>query len=162
MCTGGCRSSTSAGRAWKTRLGVSTAQGRAQAGPPFTGRDTAAGGWARTSSSLWEAFGASSQLVRGTEPVHFRRSLRTAPGLPQCVSPFSDIFVVEERDAVSIHTVPVHLRGMLVSKFGAFESLPGMLLPGSVILLLMSFRGATMCVGGAVVQFGSWLVILVM
>jgi hypothetical protein len=73
-----------------------------------------------------------------------------------------DIVVPKGRDAVFIHPVSVHLRGMLVSLFGVFQSLPGKFLPGLVILFLMSFRSGTMCVGGAIVQLGSLLMILVM
>jgi hypothetical protein len=50
----------------------------------------------------------------------------------------------------------------MVSPLGVLKGLPGVLLPGLVILLLMGFRSATMGVGGAIVQLGSSLMILVM
>ena len=59
-----------------------------------------------------------------------------------------DVLVPKGRDAVFIHSVPVRLLGMLVSLLGVLQSLPGALLPGLVILLLMGFRGAAMSVGG--------------
>jgi hypothetical protein len=43
-----------------------------------------------------------------------------------------------------------------------FKSLSGGLLSGLVILFLMGFRSATVRVGGAVVQLGGSLMILVM
>jgi hypothetical protein len=73
-----------------------------------------------------------------------------------------DIGVPEGYDAVFIYGVAVHLRSMPVSLFGVFQSLPGNLLPGFVILLLMGFRRGTMRVGCAIVQLGSSLMILVM
>jgi hypothetical protein len=69
--------------------------------------------------------------------------------------------VPKGRDAVPIHSVPVHLLGMLVSLLGMLKSLPGALLPGLMILFLMGFRRAAMRVGGAIVQLGSSLMILV-
>src|ERR1017187_6625881 len=74
----------------------------------------------------------------------------------------SDIVVPEGRDAVLIDMFLVHLVAMLVSQFGMFKSLPGLLLPGLVVLFLMGFRGATMRVGRTIVQIGSSLMVLVM
>jgi hypothetical protein len=51
---------------------------------------------------------------------------------------------------------------MLVSQLGMLQSLPGELLSGLVILLLMRHRGRPMSVRGAVVQLGRALMILVM
>ena len=68
----------------------------------------------------------------------------------------------KDRDAVFIYSILVRLRGMLVSLVGVFKSLPGVLLPGFVILFLMGFRGAAMRMGGAIVQLGSSLMILLM
>jgi hypothetical protein len=73
-----------------------------------------------------------------------------------------DIVVPKHRDAVFIYSAPVWLPGMLVSPFGVFKSLPGVFLPGLVVLFLMGFRSTTMRVGGTIVQLGSPLVILVM
>jgi hypothetical protein len=73
-----------------------------------------------------------------------------------------DVVVPKGRDAVLIHSRPVHLLGMLVSGLGVLESLPGALLSGFVILFFMGFRGATMSVSGAIVQFGGTLMIFVM
>ena len=78
------------------------------------------------------------------------------------MSQLGDVLVPKDRDAVFIHSVPVRLLGMLVSLLGVLKSLPGVLLPGLVILFLMGFRSATMSVGGAIVQLGSSLMILVM
>jgi len=69
--------------------------------------------------------------------------------------------VPKDGDAVFIHSGPVRLLGMLVSFLGVLESLPGALLPGLVILLLMGFRGAAMSVGGTIVQLGGALMIFV-
>ncbi len=60
-----------------------------------------------------------------------------------------------------IHRFPVYLLGMLMSFLGVLKSLPGELLPGLVILFFMGFRGATMSVGGTIVQLGGSLMILV-
>ena len=62
----------------------------------------------------------------------------------------------------SFTACPVRLLGMLVSLLGVLQSPPGALLPGLVILFLMGFRGATMSVGGAIVQLGGPLMIFVM
>jgi hypothetical protein len=78
------------------------------------------------------------------------------------MSPFGDILVTEDRDAVFIHGGLVHLFGMLVSLLGVLEGLPGVLVSGFVILFLMGFRSATMRVCGGIVQLGGSLVILVM
>lgn len=56
----------------------------------------------------------------------------------------------------------MRLLGLLVGLLGVFKSLPGELLPGLVILLVMGHRGAPMSVGGKVVQLSGALVILVM
>jgi hypothetical protein len=75
---------------------------------------------------------------------------------------FGDVAVPKGCDAVFIYGVSMHLLGMLVSPLGVFQSLPGVLLPGLAILLLMGFRSDSMCMGGTIVQFGSALMILVM
>jgi hypothetical protein len=77
------------------------------------------------------------------------------------MSQLHDVVVPEGWDAVLIHGALVHLLGMLVSLLGVFKSSPGALLPGLVILFLMGFRSASMCVRGAIVQLGSPLMILV-
>ena len=46
-----------------------------------------------------------------------------------------DILVPKERDAVFVHGVSMHLPGMLVSRLGVLQGLPGVLLPSLVILL---------------------------
>jgi hypothetical protein len=51
---------------------------------------------------------------------------------------------------------------MLVSQLGMLQSLPGKLLPGLVILLLMRHRGRPMSMRGSVVQLGRALMIFVM
>jgi hypothetical protein len=75
---------------------------------------------------------------------------------------FGDIVVAKGCDAVFIDSASAHLRGVLVSPVGVFQSLPGVFLPGLAILFLMGFRSATMRVGGKIVQFGGSLMILVM
>jgi hypothetical protein len=72
-----------------------------------------------------------------------------------------DILVPKGCDAMFIHRGPMRLLGMLVRFFGILESLPGALLPGLVILLLMGFGGAAMSVGGLIVQLGGALMIFV-
>ena len=67
----------------------------------------------------------------------------------------------KDGDAVFIHRFPMRLLGMLVSFLGVLKSFPGELFPGLVILFFMSFRGATMSVGGTIVQLGGSLMILV-
>jgi hypothetical protein len=78
------------------------------------------------------------------------------------VSQRCDVLVPKDREAVFIHSVAVRLLGMLVSLLGVFQSLPGTLLPGLMILLLMGFRSAAMGMGGAIVQLGGLLMIFVM
>jgi hypothetical protein len=75
---------------------------------------------------------------------------------------FGDFLVAKDRDPVFIHGVSMHLFGMLVSPLGVFQSLPGVLLPGLVILFLVGFCSATMCMGGTIVQLGSALMVFVM
>jgi hypothetical protein len=72
-----------------------------------------------------------------------------------------DVLVPEDRNPVFIHSVPIRLLGMLVGLLGVLQSSPGQLLPGLVILFLMSFRGTAMSVGGAIVQLRSALVVFV-
>jgi hypothetical protein len=73
----------------------------------------------------------------------------------------SDVLVPEDGDTVFIHCGLMRLLGMLVRFLGVLKSLPGALLPGLVILLLMGFGGATMSVGGTIVQLGGALMIFV-
>jgi len=68
--------------------------------------------------------------------------------------------VPKDRDAVFIHSVPVHPLGMLVSQ-GVLKSLPGVFPSDLVILLFVRIRGSAVSVGGTLVQFGSSLMILV-
>ena len=72
-----------------------------------------------------------------------------------------DLLVPEGCYAVFIHGLPVCLLGMLMRFLGVLESLPGALLPGLVILLLMGFRGSAMSVGGTIVQLGGALMVFV-
>lgn len=58
--------------------------------------------------------------------------------------------MAEGRDAVFIH-VRMQRRGTLMTVLGMLKSLPGMLLPGWVILLLMGLRGAAMSMSGIIV-----------
>ncbi len=73
-----------------------------------------------------------------------------------------DVRVPEDRDAVFVHSVPVHLLGMLISILRVLQSLPGPLLPGLVILFLVGLRGAPMRMGCIVVQLSGLLMIFVM
>jgi hypothetical protein len=73
-----------------------------------------------------------------------------------------DVLVPEDREAVFVHSGPARLLAMPMSLLGVLQSLPGALMPGLVILFLMGFRGATMSVGGAIVQLGSPLMVFVM
>jgi hypothetical protein len=61
-----------------------------------------------------------------------------------------------------IHSVPMRLLGLLVGLLGVFKRLPGELLPGLVILLVMGYRGAPVSVRRKVVQLSGALMILVM
>jgi hypothetical protein len=73
-----------------------------------------------------------------------------------------DFLVPKCGDAVFIHSVSVRLFGMLVGLPGVLKRPPGELLPCLVVLFLMSFRSATMSVGGTVVQLSGSLMIFVM
>jgi hypothetical protein len=73
-----------------------------------------------------------------------------------------DILVPKIGDAVFVHSGQMRLLGMLVSLLGVLKSLPGALLPGLAILLLMSFRGTPMSVGGTIVQLSGALMVFVM
>jgi len=73
-----------------------------------------------------------------------------------------DVIMPKDREAVFSHGIPVRLLGMLVSLLGVFQSLPGALLPGLMILFLMGFRSAAVSMGGTIVQLGSLLMIFVM
>jgi hypothetical protein len=72
-----------------------------------------------------------------------------------------DLLVPKGGDAVFIHSGPMRLLGVLVSFLRVLKSLPGALLPGLVILLLMGLRGSAMSVGGTIVQLGGALMIFV-
>ena len=73
-----------------------------------------------------------------------------------------DVLVTKGRNAVFIHSMPMRLPGLLVSLLGVLKSLPRALLPGLVILFLMSFCRNTMSVSGTVVQLSGALMVLVM
>jgi hypothetical protein len=73
-----------------------------------------------------------------------------------------DVLVIKGRYAMFIHSTKMRLPGLLVSLLGVLKSLPRSLLPGLVILFLMSFRRNTVSVGGTVVQLGRALMVLVM
>jgi hypothetical protein len=61
-----------------------------------------------------------------------------------------------------IYSTKMRLPGALVSLLGVLKSLPRSLLPGLVILFLMSFCRNTMSVSGTVVQLSRALMVLVM
>jgi hypothetical protein len=67
----------------------------------------------------------------------------------------------EDQEAVFVHGGPVRLFAMLVSLLGVFQSLPGALMPGLMVLFLVSFRGAAMSVGRAIVHLGRPLMVFV-
>jgi hypothetical protein len=73
-----------------------------------------------------------------------------------------DVLVPKDRHAVFIHSATVRQLGMLVSLLGVFQSLPGALLPGFMILLLMGFGSAPMSVGGTIVQLSGSLMVFIM
>ena len=75
---------------------------------------------------------------------------------------FGDFGMPKDGDAVFIHNSALDMRGMPISLFGVFKTLPGALVCGLMILFLMGLRGQTMRMSGRVVQFGSSLMILVM
>jgi hypothetical protein len=75
---------------------------------------------------------------------------------------FGDVRMPKGGYAVLVRLFPMDLLSVLVSLLGVLQCLAGLLLPGLVILFLMGFRGASMGVGGAFVQLGSSLMILVM
>ena len=112
--------------------------------------------------SLLENLAAGPQFLCGVEPVFLRRPVPTASTLPQRIGQRRDILVPKDRNAVFIHGSPMHLPSLLKSLLGVFQSLPGELLPGLMILLLMGIRRTTMSVGGIVVQFCGTLMIFVM
>ena len=60
----------------------------------------------------------------------------------------SNVVVPKHGEAVFVHRTLMRLRGVLVSQSGMLQSLPGALLSGFMILLLMSFRSAQMSVRG--------------
>ena len=76
---------------------------------------------------------SGSQLFGGMEPIFLGRSLRTASFLPQFMRQCGDVVVPERGDAV-----PARNRlGMSVGPLGVLKRLPGMLVPGKVILVGM-------------------------
>lgn len=81
--------------------------------------------------------------------------------MPYRISQRGDVLVPKDRDTVFIHGIPVLQLGVLICVLGVLKSLPGVFLPGLVILFLMRLCSATMRVGGAIVQLGGSLVILV-
>jgi hypothetical protein len=72
-----------------------------------------------------------------------------------------DVLVAKVSDGVFRYGVPVRLFRLLMSLLGMFESPPGKLLPGLMILFLMGFRRTEMSMGGAIVQLGGALMIFV-
>jgi hypothetical protein len=83
------------------------------------------------------------------EPIFVRRSGGAAARLPELVRECGDFIVSECSDAMPG-------RGLV----SVFESLPRTLVSGQVFLLPMLFAD-TMSVGGAVLQFGGELMVLV-
>ncbi len=73
-----------------------------------------------------------------------------------------NLVVAKSRHAVFIHSLPMGLLGTSMSLLGVLKSLPGNLVPCTVILFLMGFSSAAMRVRRPVVQLGSSLMILVM
>jgi hypothetical protein len=112
--------------------------------------------------SLLEATWAAPQFLSGMEPVFFRRSFRTASGLPQFMSHRCDLPVPNKRAVMFLRSVPMRILGVHVSFFGVFKRLSGKLLPGLVFLLVMGYRGAPMRLGSNVVQLSGALMILIM
>ena len=68
----------------------------------------------------------------------------------------------KDRDAVFIHRLPVHSRGVVVSPLGVLKSLPGEFVSGLVILLFVHLRSSAMSMSGTLVQLGGSLMILEM
>jgi hypothetical protein len=62
-----------------------------------------------------------------------------------------NLLMPKDRESVFIHRAGVCQFTLPVRLLGVLKSLPGALLAGLVILLLMGFRGTTMSVGGGVV-----------
>jgi hypothetical protein len=112
--------------------------------------------------SLVETFSARPQFLRGTEPVFFRRSLRTASGLPQRMSQHRNVLVTEGRNDTFILRSLKRPLFVLVSLLGVLKSSPRVFVPGLVVLFLMGFGSTPMSVGGNIVQFGSPLMVFVM
>jgi hypothetical protein len=103
-----------------------------------------------------------SQVFSRFKPVHVRRSFRTASSLPEFMSQRLGVLVPKDLDAALIHRLRAKLPGMLVSLLGMLKSSPGELLSGLMVLFLMGFGRTVMSVGGAIVQLGGPLMVLVM
>ena len=72
-----------------------------------------------------------------------------------------NLFVTEDREAMNTERVPMRLPGLLKRLLGMLQRLPGVFLPGLVVLFLMGDRGAAMRVRGRIVQLGGPLMVLV-
>src|ERR1035441_7274802 len=100
---------------------------------------------------------AGPQFSCGTEPVFFRRSGRTASGLPEFMREGRDLIMSERDDAM-----PGRRRlSMLLGVLGAFECLPRMLVSCQVFLFSM-LLGNIVGVRRDIVQLGGSLVVFVM
>jgi hypothetical protein len=75
---------------------------------------------------------------------------------------FGNIAALKGSDAVFVRPVPMDVFGMPVSLLGVLKRLPGVFLPGLVILFLIGFRVGTRRVGGDIVQLDAARMILIM
>jgi hypothetical protein len=111
--------------------------------------------------SLAESFCACTQFLSGIKPVLIRRSLRATPGLPQFMSENRDVIVSKGHYSVSIERGRMQLHGGPVGLLGVLQRLPGVLVSGLMVLLLVRLRRVAMNVGGIVMQLGGPLMIFV-
>lgn len=85
------------------------------------------------------------------EPVFLGRPFRTASGFPQFLRQSPDVFVSE----FEVAAAGICRGGMML------KSLPRLFVSGQMFLLAMLLAG-TMCMRGAVVQFGGTLMVFIM
>src|ERR1700733_13376017 len=90
---------------------------------------------------------AGSQLFSGMEPILFRRSHRTAPGLPKFIGESRNLVVSKCGDAMGM---PMGVLSMPESVLRLFEGWPRMLVSGQMFLLPVLLGSGTMSVRGDV------------
>jgi hypothetical protein len=94
------------------------------------------------------------QMFYGAKPILFRRSVRTAPVLPELVREWGDVLLTGR--VLPPRALMLLLR-LQVSLIGVLMGLPGLFMPGHVIFLPAVLGAGAMGVCGIAAVLGSYL-----